>query len=717
MENKFIPSSVESSLSSFWEKKKLFVGKANENKKPFCIILPPPNANGSLHLGHAMFVYEDIMIRYHKMQGDEVLWLPGTDHAGTETQYVFEKYLRKTGKSRFDFDRATLFQMIWEFVESSKGTIQSQLKRLGFGLDWSKEQYTMNPGIVKIVYNTFKKLFDAGLVYRDKKLVNYCPRCGTSFSDLEVNYVEKNDPLYYMKYGPFTIATVRPETKFRDTALAVNPKDKRYKKYLGQTVKVEGLLGVIKMTVVSDPEVDPKFGTGIMKVTPAHDPHDFELGKKYNLPLTPIITFQGRMDFAWYLEKKNTPEKYRLRAEKYHGKKVAEARLLMVEDLKSEGLLVKVDEKYTHRVGTCYRCSNVLEPLPLEQWFIKVKPLAIAAKKLINNGKIKFYPSRYKKIVIAILDNFIDWNICRQNVWGIRIPAYKCKSAVTSHKSVVWFVSVETPTKCEICGEDDFEQDGDIFDTWFSSAQWPFATLKNIGEDVLNYFYPTAVMETGHDILRAWVARMMMIGYFATVKVPFQKVYLHGMVRDRQGQKMSKSKGNVIDVLEMVNKYGADAFRASLVFGIKEGADVPLSDDKIIGMRNFTNKIWNIGRFIHLNKIQNSKINIQNTDVKNNILKNLVIELEEEKKKYTKLMKLFKFSAALGEVYEFLWHRFADYYVEELKDELKNGNIEVLETLKSGYFDNLKMLHPFMPFVTEAVWQVFHGAHKTILEI
>ncbi|MCL4363961.1 class I tRNA ligase family protein, partial [Patescibacteria group bacterium] len=428
MDSKYQPQQIEEKIYQEWEKKSFFSSKIHKRRKPFSIILPPPNANASLHLGHAMYVFEDIMIRYHKLLGDEVLWLPGADHAGIETQYVFEKHLQKQDKSRFDYDRTTLFKMIWNFVMENRGTMEGQLRKLGFFLDWEKKKFTMDEDIVQIVYKTFKKLFDENLLYRDYRLVNYCTRCGTSFSDLEVVYIERKDPLYYMKYGPFTIATVRPETKFRDTALAVNPKDRRYKDWLGKTVEIQGLLGPIKMTIIPDPEVDPKFGTGIMKVTPAHDPHDFELGKKFNLPVTPIITTHGKMDFSWFLSQKNIPEKYRLRAKKYHNQKVANARLMMVEDLKEDGLLIKVDENYVHRIGTCYRDGRVIEPLPLEQWFIKVKPLVSKAKKLVKSGKIKIYPKRFEKRLINILDNFIDWNISRQIVWGIRIPAYQCQS-------------------------------------------------------------------------------------------------------------------------------------------------------------------------------------------------------------------------------------------------------------------------------------------------
>ncbi len=715
MEPKFQPKEIEDLIYSSWQDAGLMKADPNSSKKPFCIILPPPNANADLHLGHAMYVYEDLMIRYYRMLNYETLWLPGADHAGIETQYVFEKYLKKQGKSRFDYDRQTLFQMIWDFVMENRGKMEGQLKKLGFALDWEKKKFTLDEDIVAIVYDTFKKLFEEKLLYRDYRLVNYCTRCGTSFSDLEVVYIEKKDPLYYLKYGPFTIATVRPETKFRDTALAVNPKDRRYKKWLGKTLEIPGLLGEIKMTVIADPEVDPKFGTGIMKVTPAHDPHDFELGKKYGLPVTPIITTQGRMDFSWFLGQKNIPEKYRIRAEKYHNQKIAKARTLMVEDLKADGLLVKVDENYTHRIGTCYRDGSVIEPLPLEQWFIKVKPLVAEAKKIVQTGKIKIHPKRFQKHLITILDNFIDWNISRQIVWGIRIPAYKCQKMSNGkcQMSKGWFVSLEKPKVCSNCGAKEFEQDPDTFDTWFSSAQWPFATLMAAGKKYYDNFYPTSVMETGYDILRAWVARMIMIGYFITKKPPFKNVFLHGLIRDRQGQKMSKSKGNVVNPMEMIDKYGADALRGALIFNVKEGGDLPFSEEKVIGMRNFTNKIWNIGRFLELNsKAENRNLKqVQNSEQLNELKK----ELTAEKKNYIRAMNGYKFSQALGEVYEFLWHRFADYYIEELKDALQNGNIEVLDTLKEVYFENLKMLHPFLPFVTEAVWQVFKGKNDFII--
>ncbi|MEK7597890.1 MAG: valine--tRNA ligase [Patescibacteria group bacterium] len=686
MDSKYQPQLVEEKIYKKWEDQGFFKASVNKKKKPFSIILPPPNANGSLHLGHAMFTYEDIMIRFNKMMGKETLWLLGLDHAGTETQFVFEKYLKKQGKSRYDYKRDELYKMIWDYVAENKNTIKSQLKRLGFALDWSKEKFTMDPEIVKIVYKTFKDLFDEGLVYRANKLINYCTNCGTSFSDLEVIYVERTDPLYYMKYGPFTLATVRPETKFGDTAVAVHPDDKRYKKWIGQEIEVDGLIGPFKVKVVADIAVDPKFGTGAVKVTPAHDFNDYEIAKRHNLPMKQVIGFDGKLNEH---------------AGKYQGLRIFSARQQVVEDLKAKGHMVKIKEDYVHRVGTCYRCGKVLEPLPKEQWFIKVKPLADGAKKLIEKKETEVLPKRFKKRLTTILDDFIDWNISRQVVWGIRIPAYKCKSKNS------WFISEEPPKKCQICDGDDFKQDEDTFDTWFSSAQWPYATLMTEGQETFDYFYPTSVMETGHDILRAWVARMMMIGYFSTKKTPFKTIFLHGMVRDSKGQKMSKSKGNVIDPILMIDKYGADALRSALIFGIKEGGDVSLSEEKVIGMRNFINKIWNMGRFIEMNlQAPNSKSQVTN---KSKTLNELQKEYKKEKKQYIKYMDSYQFSKALGLVYEFIWHRFADYYIEQLKDEVINGNIEALGKLKEVYLENLKMLHPFTPFVTETVWKVFNG--------
>ncbi len=763
MDKAYDPKASEQPMYKLWEEGGYFTPKIDPNKTPFTIILPPPNANADLHVGHALYVVEDILVRYHRMKGDPTLWLPGADHAGFETQFVYEKHLAKEGKSRFDFDRDTLYKNIWDFVHTNRATMENQLRRLGFSLDWTRNTFTLDPKIVETVYGTFKKLYDDGLVYRGVRLVNYCTKCGTGFSDLEVKYEDRIDPMYYLSYGPFTIATVRPETKFRDTALAVNPKDKRYKKYIGQTMEIMGLLGPISMTVIPDPEVDPEFGTGIMKVTPAHDAHDFELGKKFNLPVTPIIDFKGRMDFSWFLSKPDIDPKYKARAENYHGKKVAEARALIVEDLKQDGLLVKVDEAYSHRVGMCYKSNTVIEPLPMEQWFVKVKALTDVAKKAVKEKKIQFVPKRFEKLALQWFTNFHDWNISRQIVWGIRIPAWKCldcdkqlvsnpQSPVSSPMSPVssWIITDGTvPSSCPQCHGANLVQDTDTFDTWFSSGQWPFATLQAQSEisksqisnskqiqnpkskildpytgSDFSYFYPTSVMETGYDILPWWVCRMTMLGLYMTGNVPFKTVYLHGLVRDAKGQKMSKSKGNVINPLKMIDLYGTDALRFALIFGTAAGNDQALSEDKIRGMRNFANKLWNMGRFLNMNieeynKISDHPLPWYDTEMHKNLKnphdKRIITELNMMTAMVTKNIENFRLSDAAKKIYDFTWHRVADVHLEKNKDRLKSGDEQALIILRHVYMQLLKLLHPFMPFVTESIYQQILGWNKTPL--
>mgnify|MGYP001612309205 CR=1 FL=1 len=717
----YSPQTTEDEIYAFWEKNGYFSPHDKKDAKPFSIVLPPPNANADLHVGHAMYVIEDIMIRYHRMLGDNTLWLPGADHAGFETQFVYEKHLAKQGKSRFDFDRETLYKDIWNFVHENRGTMENQLRKLGFSLDWSRNIFTLDPKIITTVYASFKQLFDEGLIYRDNRLVNYCTKDGTGFSDLEVLYVDRKDPLYYMKYGPFTIATSRPETKFRDTALAVNPKDKRYKEYIGKTLEIMGLLGPISMTVIPDPEVDPSFGTGIMKVTPAHDPHDFELGKKFNLPITPIIDFKGRMDFSWFLSQKNIEPKYRERAEKYHGKKIAIVRPLMVEDLQSDGLLIKVDEAYAHRIGTCWKCGTVIEPLPLEQWYVKVSPLAKKATDAINKKQVTFIPKRFEKTAKQWLSNFHDWNISRQNVWGIRIPAWHCQNcsskkldnSITQQLSPWIITDGAPPTKCPTCHGKNLTQDTDTFDTWFSSGQWPFATLRASGKDDYKNYYPTSVMETGYDILPWWVCRMLMLGIHMTGKIPFKTVYLHGLIRDSKGQKMSKSKGNVVNPLKMIDQFGADALRFALVFGTAAGNDLSLSEDKIRGMRNFANKLWNIGRLLLLS-LENAKTTGReipfyseslHAALSNDTDKRLISEINMLTSSVTKDMEKYRYSDAAKKLYDFSWHRLADQYIEENKVRFSEGDQEALSVFRHVCLTILKLLHPFMPFVTEALWQ------------
>jgi len=707
MDKTYKPSEHESKLYAQWESMGLFTAKVNNDKTPFTIILPPPNANGDLHTGHVMYMYEDIMIRYQKMMGKEVLWLPGFDHAGFETQYVFEKHLKKQGKSRFDYDRETLYKMIWDFCEENKPKMRSQLKRLGFALDWSKEQYAIDPGLIRIVHETFQKLFEKKLLYRKSRLVNYCTVCGTSFSDLEVVYEEQQTKLWYLKYplkdNPekfITVATTRPETMLGDTAVAVNPKDKRYKDIIGKYV----ILPLVhrEIPIIADEMVDPKFGTGAVKITPAHDENDWQVAQRHNLPMIQVVGFNGRM-----MEETG----------KYAGLKVKVARESVLVDLSTEGALEQ-EKEYTHRVGVCYKNGTVIEPLPLEQWFIQIKPLASKAMELISKDIITIFPKKYKKQSLQILEKYVDWNVSRQNVWGIRIPAFKHKTTGE------WVVEIDEVKQEQLTKSGEYEQDTDTFDTWFSSGQWPYATLRNIGQEYFEYFYPTSVMETGHDILRAWVTRMIMLGHFSHSEegkeIPFKHVFLHGMVRDKHGMKMSKSKGNVVNPIEFMDKYGADALRAAILFGTKDGGDTNISEEKVIGMRNFGNKLWNIGRFISMSMEPSTQIHSESQIIPNpietkQILKELTKETKSIKKQFLKSMSAEHYSQAFDLIYHFAWHRLADYYIEKLKDELKNGNIGVLESLKTSYFEQLKMLHPFMPFVTDTIWQVFHGSESVIL--
>ena len=686
---------VEEKKYKIWETSGYFKPEVNPKGKPYCIILPPPNANGALHFGHAMFTVEDILIRYKRMQGRAALWLPGADHAGIETQFVFEKKLKAEGKSRLDFDNKALFEMIKKYVEENRGGIERQLRRLGFSLDWSREKYTLDPDIVKIVHKTFKKMYDDGFLYRDYKLVNYCTFDGTSFSDLETCHEERMSPLYYIKYGPLILATTRPETKFGDTAVAVNPKDKRYAKYVGKELEIETVLGKAKIKVITDESVDMNFGTGVVKITPAHDFNDFETGKKHNLPLKQVIGFDGKMNHF---------------AGKFEGMYVNQARKAIVEEMQAKGLIEKIDENYKNRVGLCYKCKHILEPLPLEQWFIKVKPLVQKAIDAVKKGEIKFTSKNFEKQYYIWLENLRDWNISRQIVWGIQIPAWK------NVKTGKWIV-----TEGEAPEGKDWVQDKDTLDTWFSSSQWPFATLManckcNGSGGFFDKFYPTEVMETGYDLLKAWVSRMIMMGIYRTGKVPFKNVLFHGLVNDPYGKKMSKSKGNVVNPLELVDQYGADAVRFALIYGNATGNDQALSYPKLDASRKFTNKLWNMGRFIEMKKSAKSGPEILNLE------KLLKVALDKKDKEIilktinltgevTKNIDSYNFNYAAETLYEFAWHEFADKYIEDVKNRLTPQSYQILNSI---YLVLLKLLHPFMPFVTEEIYQRF-GFGKSIM--
>ena len=688
MDKVYKHTKVEDKIYKRWEESGSFKPEVNPKGKPFSIILPPPNANGALHFGHAMYTVEDILIRYHRMKGDRTLWLPGTDHAGIETQFVFEKKLKEDGKSRLDFDRETLYKMIEEYVNENRGGIERQLRRLGFSLDWSRQKYTLDPDIVRIVYKTFKKMFDDSLIYRDYRLVNYCTFDGTSFSDLEVIYEEKKSPLYYIKYGPLTLATTRPETKFGDSAVAVNPKDERYKKYIGKEIEIETVIGKAKIKVIGDEFVDPAFGTGVVKITPAHDFDDFEVSKRHGLPLVQVINYDGKLNG---------------KAGKFSGLYIKQARAEVVEEMKRKGILEKIDENYINRTPVCYKCKNPIEPLPLEQWFVKVESLKKEAIKAVKDRKIKLNPKNFETVFFQWLEALNDWNISRQIVWGMRIPAWKCEN---EH----WTVTEgQTPKKCAKCNSKSLIQDTDTFDTWFSSGQWPFATLRASQSVDFETFYPTSIMETAYDILKAWVSRMVMLGIYIAGEIPFKNVLFHGLVKDPYGKKMSKSKGNVVDPLELVEEYGADSVRFALIYGNATGNDQALSYGKLQAARNFSNKLWNIGRFFdfHVNSGNFDNTPFLNDEQRENLSKEdleMINKVDDLIKKVNNSIDNFRFNDAASDLYEFTWHVLADKYLEGSKERLNNGDKITFAAFRHVWIMTLKLLHPFMPFITEELW-------------
>jgi valyl-tRNA synthetase len=574
--------------------------------------------------------------------------------------------------------------------------MENQLKKLGASCDWTREKFTLDPDIIKVVYRTFKTLYEDNLIYRDVRPVNWCTKHQTALSDLEVKYEEQKDPLYYIKYGPLTLATVRPETKFGDTAVAVHPNDKRYQRYIGQELEIETVLGKAKIKVIADEYVDPKFGTGVVKITPAHDPNDFEVAKRH-----PEI---GQIKVAIDQYGKLTDI-----AGPYAGMKVMDARKQIVEDMEKLGLIEKIDENYTHTVGKCYKCGSTLEPRIIPQWYVAVnkegksgKNLAKDALKSVKTGKIQFKPARFEKIYYHWMENIRDWNISRQIVWGIRIPAWYCSCGE------VVVTNGETPKACPKCNNGELEQDKDVFDTWFSSGQWPFATLETAKKGDFDFFYPTDVMETAADILFFWVARMIMLGLYVTGKEPFHTVVLHGLVRDKDRKKMSKSKGNVIDPLGIVEDYGADALRMALVFGTGVGNDIIISDEKFKAFRNFTTKVWNASRFSIMN-LEDYK-DVSRETVENQLTKEdkwILSELDKVTTKMTKALNEYQFHLAAELIYDFFWHSFCDKCIEDTKNRIyenKESKLAAQYTLVTTLKTSLKLLHPFMPFVTEAIW-------------
>ncbi|HQF41220.1 MAG TPA: valine--tRNA ligase [Candidatus Paceibacterota bacterium] len=679
------PTENESVIYELWEKSGYFNpdNLPNVTEGPFTIIMPPPNANGQIHAGHALFVtLEDIMIRYKRMRGFKTLWLPGTDHAGFETQVVYEKKLEKEGRSRFNLSREELYAEIMDFVQANKKATENGMRQLGASCDWSREKFTLDPDIIQTVYATFKQMSDDGLVYRGERITNWCTKHQTSLSDLETLSETRKDKLYYMQYGPLVVATVRPETMFGDVAVAVNPDDERYRQYIGQDILVQTPIGELKLKVIADETVEKDFGTGALKITPAHDANDFEIGLRHNLPSVEVIDRYGKLN-----EKTG----------KYAGLKIEAAREAVVRDLAELGLLLKTED-YEHAVSVCYKCGRVIEPRIIPQWFVKMKNLAEQAVKAVKDKKIQIIPNHQEKVFCHWLDNIRDWNISRQIAWGIPIPAKLCE------KCDYAVVDIENQkTDCPKCGGR-LIKDPDTFDTWFSSGQWPYATLGYpTGEDYRN-FYPTDVMETAGDIIFFWVARMVMFGLYRTGQVPFQTVYLHGLVRDAKNQKMSKSKGNVIDPAVIAEKYGTDALRMALVTGNAAGTDMALSEDRIKGYKHFANKIWNITRFILENsQDQNSPVDLVPADEK------LLAEFRALTADITTDMENFRFHLASEKIYQYTWHTLADVILEESKPLIFGNNesnrLSRLLTLNIILLDLLKLLHPFMPFLTETIWQ------------
>lgn len=680
MEKAYQPQKYEVEIRELWDKNHSFALGSNApapDTRPFTIIMPPPNANGSLHAGHLMYVVEDIMTRYARMQGRPTLWQPGTDHAGTETQFVFEKKLAEEGRNRHDLGPDKFFAEVWDFVEEHKGAIVPQMLAMGFSADWEKLKYTLDEDIVQIVLATFKKLHDDGYIYRGNRIVNWDPATQSAYADIEVKHIEREGEIFTLDYGTVQIATTRPETIFADVAIAVNPDDARFASLIGKTATIPLVDRAIP--IIADDHVDPSFGTGALKVTPGHDKNDYEIGLRHNLPQLTVIDFAGKMI--------NVPEQYA-------GLTVDEARQAVVADLESAGKLV-ARTTITHSVAVQDRSGAVIEPLITEQWFMRMAELNKPVIKAIEADQVKIYPKRFKKIALDWLKNEHDWCISRQNWWGIRMPVYY-KTSHDPEKSAYLITSSETEAR-EYYGEGNYRAETDTFDTWFSSCQWPYATLMtSLGEKWKDH-YPTTVMATARDILHKWVTRMILFSLYKTGEVPFENVYLWGMVTDEKGQKLSKSKGNYTDPLDITAEYGTDALRLALSIGITPGNDGKLSEEKIKGYRNFCNKLWNVARFTleKSGNLSSLPSPTPQTPADHWMLQKLAAATDA----VTKYLDTYRFSEAGETIYHLLWDDLADCYIEYSKHNL---NISVLATCLDTI---LRLLHPFAPFVSEAIWQ------------
>lgn len=678
----------EEKMYQMWEESGFFnpdvcveKGATGPDAETFSIILPPPNANGRLHAGHGTdMTLKDIMGRYNRMCGKRTLLLPGSDHAGFETQGVYEKKLQKEGRSRFGMEREQLYQEIFDFVMENKGTMESDIKALGVSCDWSRNTFTLDPEVVTRVQNTFVKMYNDGYIYRGKRCIHWNPKFKTSLSDIETTFEDRTEPFYYFKYGPFTIGTVRPETKFADKYIVVHPDDQRYAKYEHlQEFEVEWINGPIKAILLKDEAADMEKGSGAMTITPWHSQVDFELAQKYNLPVEQIIDWDGKL----------LPI-----AEEFAGMKITEAREKIVDKLREKGLVERIDEKHTHAVRVCERTGVVVEPQVKDQWFVKMEKLAKLTLDALDRGEFTILTERHERIFRHWMENAQDWNISRQIVWGIRVPA--------------WFREVdgkqEVAASVEAPAGDGWEQDTDTFDTWFSSGQWPLVTLRHPDGEDFKTFYPTNVMETGADLVFKWVPRMLMFGLYQTGQVPFKTVYFHGMVLDKHGKKMSKSKGNVLSPIDLGREFGTDATRMAFIVGNPPGADMPLSEDKVRAYRKFANKLWNITRFVLDNTAEYdpaATYTSADSAFMDEHLHPAVAEINKEIERY-------RFDLAAEKTYHFIWDHFASQVIEESKvlltdDALTQASRQRL--LVDYLTTSLKLLHPFMPFVTEAIWQ------------
>ena len=686
------PQQVEGRIYRMWMDHDCFKATPDPDKKPFSIVMPPPNVTGQLHMGHAMdATLQDILTRFKRMQGYEALWLPGTDHAGIATQIKVEEELRtKEGLTRYDLGREKFLQRVWEWKEKYGNRIVEQQKKMGASCDWSRSRFTMDEGCSKAVRETFCELYDKGLIYKGSRIINWCPHCLTALSDAEVEYVDKPGHLWYIRYplsdgsGDIVVATTRPETMMGDTGVAVNPEDEKFKHLIGKTC----ILPIMnrEIPIVGDEYCEIGFGTGAVKMTPAHDPNDFEVGLRHNLEVIRVIADDGTINEN---------------GGKYNGMDRYECRKAIVKDLEEQGYLIKT-EPYSHNVGTCYRCHNDVEPLISAQWFVKMEPLAKEAIRVVNDGTIKFVPERFTKTYINWMENVHDWCISRQLWWGHQIPAWYCDEC--GHINV----KREDPTECEKCGCKHLTREEDVLDTWFSSALWPFSTMgwPDLDSPDLKYWYPTSVMVTGYDIIFFWVARMIFSGMEQMKKEPFKTVFIHGLVRDDKGRKMSKSLGNGIDPLEMAEKYGADALRFNLITGNSPGNDTRFYVEKCEAMRNFANKIWNASRFVMMN------LTIDRVELPEQLEledKWVLSKLNTLVKEVTDNMDAFEIGVASAKVYDFIWDTYCDWFIELCKARLtgedERSKVNAQNVLCYVLIETLKLLHPFMPFITEEIYQ------------